>query len=314
MEGFVMVNKTTSFKDMVNKLETLNIDQYANEDKVFSTAKTVLDGSKGFIKSAKDMKMQVKNQFEEQCKKCLNLSDEKIEKDLGVNRAEIEEIIDENREEDFEKIINVCKKIMEHEYRKASFFSEKRKQLKPCLKSLAESKKVFDEYFDMLNKMLNLVTSKIRLHQIDKGDISSLAEITNVPILLSKDEKCYIKVHEVELYEDRSVSDTVGGYSGFSFRVARGVSYRIGGFGAQSESHMEKRLIDKGIFYVTNKRYVFDGSSKNIEGDLKKVISVEAYSDGIKISRANKRDEVFAGDMDGEYIGAVISGIVKNIK
>jgi hypothetical protein len=166
----------------------------------------------------------------------------------------------------------------------------------------------------MLNKMLNLVTSKIRLHQIDKGDISSLAEITNVPILLSKDEKCYIKVHEVELYEDRSVSDTVGGYSGFSFRVARGVSYRIGGFGAQSESHMEKRLIDKGIFYVTNKRYVFDGSSKNIEGDLKKVISVEAYSDGIKISRANKRDEVFAGDMDGEYIGAVISGIVKNIK
>jgi hypothetical protein len=166
----------------------------------------------------------------------------------------------------------------------------------------------------MLNKMINLIEAKIKLHKIDQGDISLLAEINNIPILLGKDEKCYVKIDDVELYEDRAVRDTVGGYDGFSFRIARGVSYRIGGFRARGESHMEKRLIDRGMFYITNKRYIFDGSSKNIEGDLKKVISIEAYSDGIKISRANKRDEVFAGNMDGEYIGAVISGIVKNIK
>ena len=312
-----MENRTTIFKDMISRLEALSAESCNCVDmqELFSSLKKVSDVGKILLKDAKDIKSQLKNQFEEQSKKFPNFSNEKAKKDLGIDRTELEEAINRREDEDdFEGIFDVGRRIVEHQYKKKSFFSKERKQMKPTLSALKNNKENFKKCFDALSNGISLIEGKIRIRKVYQGDISVLKEVTNIPILLSKEEKCYIKLNGIELYEDRAVRDTAGGYNGFSFRIAKGISYRVGGFNAKSESHMEKRLIDTGIFYVTSNRYIYDGSSKNIDGDLKKVISVEAYTDGIKISRANKRDEVFTGDMDGEYVGAVISAIVKNLK
>ncbi len=314
LEQIEIENRTPALKEKILRLEALKIDDYPDMQELSSNVKKVLELSKAYIADAKNIKKQMKEQFEAYKNRFPDLPEEKARNELGVSRFEIEEVINSNEDnENYEKIIAVSKRAMEYQYGKTKFFSEDRKIAKNSVKSLINARESFEKCFNLLDKALNTVNNKIRINQIKKGDISILKEITNVPLLLSKDEKCYIKIDGVELYEDRAVRETTGGYGGFSFRVAKGVYARVGSFSGRGESHMEKRRIDTGAFYVTNKRYIYDGSSKNIEGELKKIISVEAYSDGIKISRANKRDEVYVGAIDGEYVGAVISGIIRNI-
>ncbi len=80
------------------------------------------------------------------------------------------------------------------------------------------------------------------------------------------------------------------------------------------ESHMERRHIDTGNLFVTNKRAAFVGSSKSIDFTLNKVFSVEPFSDSIGVSRSNKqKTEYFVGGFDGLTIKAVIEGAIKNI-
>lgn len=311
-------NRTDVFKNGINLLEKLNEHDFADTQQLFSTVKMLLEAGKGLDKSINDAREQMKIQFIGQKEKYLELigsaiADEKVKKDLGISMLEIEEVVSERGDKDFDKIICICEKTMNHQHKKAALFSKKRKELKDCLKSILVLKGNFDKWLDLYSDVGNKIKIHLVKNKLKEGDLSFVPEISGVTILLKKDEKCYFKADDIDLYEDRSVRDTVGGYDGFSFRIAKGISYRIGGFSAKGESHMEKRLIDKGTFYITNKRYIFDGAVKNIEGDLKKVISVEAYSDGIKISRSNKRDEVYAGNMDGEYVGAVVSCLVKNI-
>lgn len=307
-----MENRTIEFKMMLHEIELFNKDHFAGNEESFAKVDKALGFCKDRITNMVGVKQQLKTQFEKQNMK--DATDEKLRENIGVSRSEIEEIInsaDEN--DDYDKIIDASIKMIECQYEKTPSESEKQEQ-KMQIDGLEEEKVMLNECFDMLKDFWLEWQPKIQASQIKRGDISNLPEILNVPILLGKDEKCFLKFEGIELYEDRSIRDTTGGYGGFGFRVAKGISFRVGGFKARGESHMEKRRIDKGALYVTNKRYIFDGSTKNIDGYLKEVISVEAYDDGLKISRANKRDEVFVGDINGENIGAVISGLVKNLK
>lgn len=304
-----MDSKTQTFKKMIAQLEEI----VASNPEIRTAYPFVDDLTivcKGLAKTIINIKLQIKDQMTAQ--RYPDISDEKIKEYLGINRNEIESVMHQNDlDDDFNYILDVAKKITLYQHGKAPFFSEKRKSMAKSLDELKTAEKNFNEAYSSIEKSIASLSSKIKTIRAKEGDITDLKTI-EVSLLLENDENCYIKVDNIELYEDRAVRDTAGGYNGFSFRIAKGISYRIGGFSARGESHMEKRLIDKGTFYVTDKRYIFDGSTKNIEGELKKIISVEAYSDGIKISRTNKRDEVFAGDMDGEYVGAVISALVKN--
>lgn len=309
-----MENRTVILKDMIKKLEALNIDNYINLDERFGMSKKILNESKVFLQDMKNAEIQFKNTFSEYDKKSLDWSEDKVKDDVGVSRSEVVAITNtiDSEDRDFEKMVDFGLMVMQHEYKKSSFFSEDRKKLKPAMDSLIKSKKSFESIFGALTTSLRIIPNLIKVYQISNGDISALVPITNVPILLSKDEKCYIRIDGVNLQEERSVRVSTGGYGGFSFRVAKGVYARTGSFGASSESHLELRLIDTGTLYVTNKRYIFDGSKKNIQGELKQVISVETYSNGVKISRG-RTDEGYLWSGDGEYVGAVISGMVKNI-
>jgi hypothetical protein len=313
-EALIMENRTMILKDMIKKLEALNIDNYINLDERFGMARKILNDCKTFLEDMKNGEEQFKNTFGEFDKKSIDWSEEKIKDDIGVNRFEIATIMNtlDTEERDFEKMLDFTQGVMEYEYKKAPFFSEERKNLKNYIDSVIKSKKSFESIFNALTTSLRIIPKLIKIYQISHGEISGLVVITDVPIMLSKDEKCYIRIDGVNLQEERSVRVSTGGYGGFSFRVAKGVYARTGSFGATSESHLELRLIDTGTLYVTNKRYIFDGSKKNIQGELKKIISIETYSNGIKISRG-RTDEGYLWSGEGEYVGAVISGMVKNI-
>ncbi len=304
-----MESRTKTIKLFVERLKTIELDSYSDIKEKLIELRELLATATQFFMDFRQTKTSVQNHLRD-----LNLiTDAQFLKELNYSKSEIDELLGSEETEDFDRFFSFRMALLKYALKKTRLFSRERKKILSDIKLLEKLIESKDKLFNMAINGINIVNKHIKLIRLKDGDISVLSEITNAPILLNRDEKCYLMLTGIELYEDRAVRDTVGGYDGFSFRVARGVSYRIGGFSSRGESHMEKRLIDKGIFYVTNKRYIFDGSAKNIEGELKKVISVEAYSDGIKISRANKRDEVFVGMMDGEYIGAVISCMVKNM-
>lgn len=306
-----MENRTKTIKTIAESLKTLNPDENPEIKEKISTLTTLIDAFNKFSEPISQLKGFVPKNLQE-----LNfVNDEQCQRELNCSKAEIDELLSGKDGEDFDKFLALILAIYKCQFKKAGFFSPDKKNLGLAVKAMEGMIEQKDQLFDaIINKLMPAVSSQLNVLKLRNGDISGLTGIANVPILLKGDEKCFVDVDGVELYEDRAVSDIAGGYDGFSFRIAKGVSYRIGGFKASSESHMEKRLIDKGRFYVTNKRYIFDGSSKNIEGMVDNIISVEAYSDGIKISRANKRDEVFVGDSDWGYVGAIISGIVKSNK
>lgn len=120
--------------------------------------------------------------------------------------------------------------------------------------------------------------------------------VANCSIVLKKDEKPQIVIPNVTLKEPRSVRTSTGMYGGPSFRVAKGVSFKVGGAESRSESHEEIRDVDIGTLTITNKRLVFTGQKKTINYNLNKIISVQHYSEGVGIQRENKqKTEYFLG-------------------
>lgn len=117
-------------------------------------------------------------------------------------------------------------------------------------------------------------------------------------IILKKKEELQLALSNISLLEPRAVR--TGGYGGPSFRVAKGVYFRVGGF--RSESHEELRNIDQGTLTLTNKRLVFSGTKRTINIDLGKIVSVEPYSDGVALRRSGKeKTQYFTGIDQAEF-------------
>lgn len=147
---------------------------------------------------------------------------------------------------------------------------------------------------------------EVWLSQLKEGKISiGLAQqSTDIPIILKKNEKIELILPNLSLMEPRRV--TTGGYGGPSMRVAKGLYFRVGAFRAQS--HEEIKEIDNGLLALTNKRLVFLGDKRNANIDLKKIVAVEPYKDGIAVvTERRKRPQYFIG-VDQDEITVTVEG------
>ena len=101
--------------------------------------------------------------------------------------------------------------------------------------------------------------------------------VTHVPLLLHKGEDPMLVLHGAGLIEpQRGPGHYEGGYSGFSFRVAKGVSYRIGGSrGTFRQGEETPTFIDTGTVTITNQRVVFQGAKQAREWAFAKMLGYE---------------------------------------
>lgn len=99
----------------------------------------------------------------------------------------------------------------------------------------------------------------------------------DTPLVLHKDEKPLLVLQGAGLIEPRrGPGHYQGGYSGFSFRVAKGVSYRIGGSrGTFVQGEEKPTLIDSGTVTITDHRIVFEGSKQTREWAFTKLLGYE---------------------------------------
>lgn len=115
-------------------------------------------------------------------------------------------------------------------------------------------------------------------------------------IALKQFEETLCVFPETTLIEPRAVRNWRSNYGGPSFRVAKGVSFRLGASAGASESHDELRAIDAGTLMLTNLRLIFVGSKRTTSIPLEKIINLdtEGFSDSLRINREGKQKaEVF---------------------
>ena len=166
------------------------------------------------------------------------------------------------------------------------------------------------------------------LTQLKIGNVPISIQQEESPIILKNKEKLYVALSNISLSEPRAVR--TGGYGGPSVRLAKGLSFRLGGF--KAESHEELRNIDQGTFTLTDKRIVFSGNKKTINVGLNKVISINPYSDGISITREgfsktqyfgglpkanisfNVKDKTYVEQFSGLILMYLIEGLARKIE
>ncbi|MBS1718858.1 MAG: FHA domain-containing protein [Armatimonadetes bacterium] len=91
------------------------------------------------------------------------------------------------------------------------------------------------------------------------------------------------------LLEERVVnSGWVGGNTGVSFRVAKGVRFHVGGTRGRRVSERAVVPVSHGLLAITNHRIAFLGNPKSFEAKWSRVMGVEPFGDGLTVFIANR--------------------------
>lgn len=132
------------------------------------------------------------------------------------------------------------------------------------------------------------------VQQVSQGEIQ--LNPTYSPVILKKNEEAYFSIPNVNLDEavDGLASQRTG--EGPSFMVAKGLYTASSIRQSKRNSNINVKTLDNGTLVITNKRLVFLGSKKSVNINLNKIISIEAFENGISIQRENKQKiEYFVG-------------------
>jgi hypothetical protein len=119
-----------------------------------------------------------------------------------------------------------------------------------------------------------------------------LTAISPPNVVRHADETFYF-MQPAQLWSLHQNSEWLGGYSGGSIRVARGLWLRSGG----SRGHKVSRTVvaqdDDGTLHLSTKRLLFVGVRGAIEIPLGKIGAIVPYSDGFRVDQINKKALVF---------------------
>lgn len=103
------------------------------------------------------------------------------------------------------------------------------------------------------------------------------AEAPEISVALKKGERAVAVLGGCALIESRRApGHYAGGYSGFSFKIAKGVRYHTGGSrGTYVPGDEQPTAMDVGTVTVTNQRVVFQGSKQAREWSYSKLIGIQ---------------------------------------
>lgn len=90
---------------------------------------------------------------------------------------------------------------------------------------------------------------------------------------------------DVQQIVEKTTRDWVAGSSGVSFRVARGIYYRVGGSRGHAIESTSMVVDDTGPFAVTTKHVYFGGARRAARIPYTKIVAFQPFSDGVGITR-----------------------------
>jgi hypothetical protein len=118
---------------------------------------------------------------------------------------------------------------------------------------------------------------------VARANDDRLSVIEDPKLMTKKNEVVHLETG-AGLMKEVALREWRGGSSGFSFRVAKGVRYHVGGTRGRSVVvGTELQVEDTGILSVTSQRAAFMGDRKTMELPYAKLMGVEVFTDGITI-------------------------------
>lgn len=154
-----------------------------------------------------------------------------------------------------------------------------------------------------------------RLRLLNEIQLGNVPEVSVPNLITEKDEKVYW-AEPAQLIEEKVIKRRYeGGSQGVSLRIAKGVSYRVGGSRGHLVSETGLVPVGTGELVITNKRVVFRGDGKTFSIKLNKLLDVQVLSNGVYFSEVNKAKQKMVkytqpGNQD--IIGAVLSHAINN--
>ncbi len=152
------------------------------------------------------------------------------------------------------------------------------------------------------------------LGEIRGGNVPEI-QVTN--LITQKGEKIYWK-ESSSLVEEKVIRRGYeGGSSGFSVRIMKGVTYRVGAHKGRLVTETGMVSVSVGEFIISDRRIVFRGNAKSFSVKLDKILDLQCYSDGIKIFENNRsapRLIQFFSNTNGDIVNSILSYAINNFK
>jgi hypothetical protein len=91
------------------------------------------------------------------------------------------------------------------------------------------------------------------------------------------------------LYAEHTYREYTGASQGISFRIMRGVYYRVGGYRGQAVNRSQMAEDDRGQINLSNRRLLFIGARKTLDLDYARITGVTPNGEeGLQINLSNK--------------------------
>src|SRR6266481_1663314 len=140
----------------------------------------------------------------------------------------------------------------------------------------------------------DLLFQGLTLRDLGQGKIQSRFQITgSIPLNLKKDESILWMFKNAARSEPKTNVSYAGGSQGVSFRIMKGVSYRVGAFKGNRVETTSQVSKGTGDLYVTSDGIYFVGSLGAYSLAHSKITAVEQYSDGIVVSPDHGKAQTF---------------------
>lgn len=201
------------------------------------------------------------------------------------------------------------------------YTDESQKKFRDFVNSLIDKRRMSpNEEKELLKMVENLHIDTKFIGSSDYNRIKLYWQLENAtlppiqsPINLQKNESLYYTT-SISWYEERTrtVSTSYAGLTK-SFRVCKGVSFRVGSVAPSRHSEEYLKLIDAGNVYLTSKRIIFTGEHSNKSIPYTKILDITPYRDGLEIGKDTGRKPFFECEpVQVDILGILIARFISN--
>jgi len=153
---------------------------------------------------------------------------------------------------------------------------------------------------------------RLAVAQVNDGRLGAIESPER--IIPKKGEIVHLQTHAA-LLKEVAVREWQGGSAGFSFRVAKGVSFRTGQVKGRSVVvGSEIKTDDVGALTVTSTRICFLGDRKTVDIPYTKLVGLDVFSDGVTLRSSSRQNAVVLRVTEGygEVVAATVNAAMQS--
>lgn len=179
-----------------------------------------------------------------------------------------------------------------------------------------------DNAISALDVDLNLVSPAIlkrlrqlyRWQQVMSGPLPVLPP-GSTPLVAKPGEQQHLRVDCCVIQQKSVRSRSAGTFYGGSFRIAKGVTYRVGGYNGESVPVIEPVVVCQGSLILTSMRAVYLGRKHGFDKTWAKINAIEKEVGGVTFfftDRKNATTLTFIGEDHGPTVIALCHRLKNN--